>query len=107
MRTRISAKDRLISIAEVKSMLGVSRPTLYRWIASGRFPKAIALGPQVRRWLKSAVEKWLGSKKIEGMQPYSPERTANPADLAQRSISAEGDAVRAAISEDGRHENCG
>lgn len=75
MRTRISARDRLISIAEVMSILDVSRPTLYRWIASGRFPKAIALGPQVRRWLRSDVEKWVGSKKVEGMQLHSPERT--------------------------------
>lgn len=57
-------EDRLLSIGELQKLMNVSRPTIYRWIATEGFPKSVALGPQVRRWWKSEVELWIASRRV-------------------------------------------
>lgn len=57
-------EDRLLSIGELQKFMNVSRPTIYRWIATAGFPKSVALGPQVRRWWKSEVERWIASRRV-------------------------------------------
>ena len=57
-------EDRLLSIGELQKLMNVSRPTIYRWIATEGFPKSVALGPQVRRWWKSEVEHWIASRRV-------------------------------------------
>jgi predicted DNA-binding transcriptional regulator AlpA len=62
MGTPIKARDRLVAIAEVQAMLGVGKATIYRWIEKADFPKALKLGPQVRRWRKGDIEQWVASR---------------------------------------------
>jgi prophage regulatory protein len=59
-----SPEDRLLSIGELQKLMNVSRPTIYRWMAAEGFPKSVALGPQVRRWWKSEVERWIASRRV-------------------------------------------
>ena len=35
---------RSLRISEVLDRVGVSRPTIYRWVATGEFPKPISIG---------------------------------------------------------------
>jgi prophage regulatory protein len=60
--------DDLLDKRAVCRLLGGSRPinpsSLWRWIKAGRFPKPIAVGPQVRRWRRSDVEATL-QRKLE------------------------------------------
>lgn len=51
--------EKLLRVAEVQARVGLSRPTIYRWMAAGRFPKPIALGPALVAWPESVVEAWI------------------------------------------------
>lgn len=62
MGTPIKARDRLVAIAEVQSMLGVGKATIYRWIKQADFPRALKLGTQVRRWRRADIEQWVASR---------------------------------------------
>ena len=48
---------------QVAKALGVSNATLYRWVASGIFPKPHSLGPSMSFWRTSVVNDWLNQQK--------------------------------------------
>jgi predicted DNA-binding transcriptional regulator AlpA len=47
---------------ELAARYGVSRPTIWRWAADGRFPKPISLQPGTTRWRMSDVIAWEHSR---------------------------------------------
>lgn len=61
----LKVTKRYIRIGQIASrpgfdgMLPVSAPTIYRWVAAGKFPQPIKLGPQTTAWPVEAVEGWL------------------------------------------------
>ncbi|MCY4157284.1 MAG: helix-turn-helix domain-containing protein [Gammaproteobacteria bacterium] len=55
----MTAEKQLLKVTEVTKILNVSRTTLHRMTAAGKFPRAIELGPQARRWRVSDVQAWL------------------------------------------------
>ena len=58
--TNISSEtDRRIRMPEVKSLTGLSKRTIYRRIAEGKFPQAVKDG-HVSAWWLSQVKKYLG-----------------------------------------------
>lgn len=57
-------KNRMLNIAEVQELIGVSRTTIWRWISEGHFPAPRALSSQVRRWWSSEVHDWIAGKPI-------------------------------------------
>jgi len=46
----------------VKSMVGLSRSTIYALMKSGQFPKSIPLGERSVGWLESDISAWIDSK---------------------------------------------
>ena len=52
-------RSRFMRLPEVVQLTGVSRSTIYRWIANGEFPKLIPLGGMTVAWLESDVEDWI------------------------------------------------
>ena len=48
---------------QVAKALGISNATLYRWVASGMFPKPHSLGPSMSFWRTSTVNAWLDLQK--------------------------------------------
>ena len=50
---------------EVCLALKFSKPTLYRWINEGKFPRGIKLGAGVRIWLESDITEFLETKAAE------------------------------------------
>ncbi len=50
--------DRLLTLEQITTMLGISRSTLLRRIQEGVFPAAIHITPKVRRWSAAEVEQW-------------------------------------------------
>jgi prophage regulatory protein len=48
---------------QVAKALGISNATLYRWVASGMFPKPHSLGPSMSFWRTSTVNAWLDQQK--------------------------------------------
>ena len=52
-------RSRLMRLTEVVELTGVSRSTIYRWMANGEFPRQISLGANTVAWLESDVEDWI------------------------------------------------
>lgn len=53
---------RLLTMAEVTEILGISHMTLYRWRKAGRFPEPVRVGPNSVRWPASVVEEWIDAR---------------------------------------------
>jgi predicted DNA-binding transcriptional regulator AlpA len=43
-------QHRLLAVAEVARVLGISIPTVWRWSSEGRIPPPLKLGKNVTRW---------------------------------------------------------
>lgn len=54
---------RIVRRAEVEHVTGLSRATLYRMIAAGRFPAPVRLGKGAVGWRQSEVRAWLESRE--------------------------------------------
>jgi len=48
----------LLSLSSVCARLCVSRPTIYRWIGKGLFPRPVHIGQNMVRWPVAAVDAW-------------------------------------------------
>ena len=55
--------DRLLPLKEVMHATGVSRSSIYAWIAAGRFPKPVKIGTRRTGWKASAIREWLASRE--------------------------------------------
>ncbi|BCD61729.1 prophage regulatory protein [Nitratiruptor phage NrS-5] len=56
-------QDRLIDIKEVSYLIGMAKPTIYRYIRDGKFPKPIKIGIRASRWSYQAVMNWIEQQK--------------------------------------------
>lgn len=56
--SKAAEPDRLIRLPEVVAMTGLSRSTIYRYMAAGTFPLAVDLGENAVAWWWSEVEAW-------------------------------------------------
>ena len=68
----ITEPIRLIRLKEVQNRLGVSRSTIYLWIAEGTFPKPIKMGARLVAWPEHTLNLWMqerlsraGGKNLE------------------------------------------
>ena len=69
---KITEPIRLIRLKEVQNRLGVSRSTIYLWIAEGNFPKPIKMGARLVAWPEHTLNLWMqerlsraGGKNLE------------------------------------------
>ena len=57
----------LVSCAEAKHILGgISTATLYRGIASGRYPVPLKVGPNTSRWNRAKLEACVKQLEAQG-----------------------------------------
>lgn len=49
-------KREYLSDSEVASQRGVSRQTIWRWVARGLFPQPVKLGPNTTRWSRAELD---------------------------------------------------
>ena len=57
-------EHRVYRLPEVLQIVGVSKPTLYRWIRRGKFPSPVLLGGEgsrARGWLGHRLNRWSNS----------------------------------------------
>jgi prophage regulatory protein len=54
--------ERLIRIAEVRRLTGLSTATLYRKISAREFPRPVRLGAAARAWPLSEVQNWISGR---------------------------------------------
>jgi prophage regulatory protein len=50
--------QRLLRLAEVSTMVGLKRSSIYRYVAEGRFPSPIKVGERSVRWKLTDVLAW-------------------------------------------------
>lgn len=68
--------DRMLRIAEVLQITGVSAATIWRWAKDGTFPAPVKLGPNSVGWRASVVRDWIDSR-----QPVANELSRASGDL--------------------------
>jgi len=54
-----------IRVSGVVDKTSLSRTTILKWVAAGKFPKPFKLGTDVLVWDEADVDKWLQTKKQE------------------------------------------
>jgi prophage regulatory protein len=66
-------KEELIDIATVCRRISLSRPTIYRQIASGNFPTPLKIG-RAARWRGEAIDAWIArlAEKNGGTEAVGP-----------------------------------
>lgn len=52
----------ILRMPEVESKTGYKRPTIYRFIKEGLFPKQVPLGARAVGWVESEIDDWVQSK---------------------------------------------
>lgn len=50
---------RILRLPAVRNLTGLSRSSIYSYVALGDFPKPISLGPRAVGWLDSEIEEWV------------------------------------------------
>ena len=54
-----------IRLNKVIEMTGLSRPTVYRLIQQGKFPRQVKLSERSSAWLLGEVEQWMKERLAE------------------------------------------
>jgi prophage regulatory protein len=56
---------KILRLKDVIDITGLSRSTLYLYIAEGRFPKPVSLGDRCVGWVESEVHDWILARIAE------------------------------------------
>jgi prophage regulatory protein len=51
----------------VPGIIPIARSTLHKWVAEGRFPKPVKLGPAVTAWRVEDVRAWIAKQPGAGV----------------------------------------
>lgn len=51
-------KDRLLKLAQVLEITGLSKAMIYRLVRAGKFPRPCKPGGTATRWVESEVRQW-------------------------------------------------
>ncbi len=52
----------IIRLPEVKKQTGLSRSTIYDFIAKGQFPRQVELGVHAVGWVEADIQGWIASR---------------------------------------------
>ena len=55
--------DQVLLAGAVANMLSLSRPTLWRLVKRGAFPRPLRLSPRRIGWRRSTIEAWLAERE--------------------------------------------
>jgi prophage regulatory protein len=58
---------RLISKPEVLDRVGVTFPTIWKWMREGKFPRSRVLGGKTA-WIESEVEAWIAALPVRRLK---------------------------------------
>lgn len=51
--------ESILRLSAVQGRVGLSRSSIYAWIAKGEFPRPIALGNRAVGWLAADIDRWI------------------------------------------------
>ena len=75
MNESTNPPTRILRLPEVLARTGMSRTTIYEWMAQERFPRAVPLGARSVGWFESELEAWFRQRSAE--RPGEPEGAAH------------------------------
>jgi len=55
----------ILRIEQVEAKSGYKRPTIYKKIKAGEFPKQIPLGARAVGWIESEIDEWISQRISE------------------------------------------
>lgn len=61
-------QKKLLRLSSVLKQTGLSRSSIYSYIALGQFPKPIKIGERAVAWLSTDIEKWMDQKINDSQQ---------------------------------------
>ena len=64
METR-KHSSRILRRRAVQDLTGLTKPSLYRQINAGRFPRPVPLGKRAVGWLEDEVARWIAERVAE------------------------------------------
>ena len=53
---------KLLRLRDVIKMTSLTRTTIYNYMAEGKFPKNIHLGPKISVWIEREIQEWINSQ---------------------------------------------
>ena len=59
---------KLLRLRDVIKMTSLTRTTIYNYIAEGKFPKNIHLGPKISVWIEREIQEWINSQILLNRQ---------------------------------------
>ena len=66
MNQEITTK--LLRLRDVIKMTSLTRTTIYNYMAEGKFPKNIHLGPKISVWIEREIQEWINSQILLNRQ---------------------------------------
>ena len=60
--------NKLLRLRDVIKMTSLSRNTIYDYMAEGKFPKNIHLGPKISVWIEREIQEWINSQILLNRQ---------------------------------------
>ena len=60
--------NKLLRLRDVIKMTSLSRTTIYDYMAEGKFPKNILLGPKISVWIEREIQEWINSQILLNRQ---------------------------------------
>lgn len=55
-------QDQYLRLKDFLPSLGVSEPTIWRWVKRGHFPKPVKIGQRAVAWRKTDLDAWEASR---------------------------------------------
>jgi prophage regulatory protein len=68
---------RILRLNDVLAITGMKKPTLYRYMRDGKFPRPVSLGDRAVGWHEEVIAEWLASREPK-KQPAEPRPKAKP-----------------------------
>jgi len=68
----ISSDQRLLTIDQLATKLGVSKSCIRKWLATGFLPPPLKLGKRLIRWECDAIADWLAAQQRQQRQQRQP-----------------------------------
>ena len=103
---------RLLRLPEVLNRIPVSKSTWWAGVASGRFPKAVRLGPRSTAWLEDDVDRLIrelvdpreGSTAERNRETYRPNNLSEPGLLIDSKMASQPKSRQAPTQNGVNHE---
>lgn len=60
----VNVANPMVDVKTLSRTVGVSVPTLYRWMSEQGFPRPIKLSARCSRWPMADIEAWIESRRV-------------------------------------------